>query len=391
MREKRRAQGGRGRIKAEERAAGESNHPGYSFSHFRVEEFLRRGASADVYRAYDLDSDREVALRLIRIKGADPELLRSERLGTELQMNVSNIVPQVAKIFEAGESEGIFYTAGEWIEGESLNDILETSSGSPLPPGRAISIAIQLCQLLEVLQHFSTEMQGREVSGIVHGDIKPSNIVIAGDFTVRLLDFGVAKSLTARAGFTTNIFASLPYAAPERLRSGRVDLLSDLWSVSIILYQMISGKFPFDVSPAMDPGDLEQLIKQGEVRPLPDEIPSDLGRIVMRSLQVNPKKRFQIAADLKKALEIFAASEAFKQWKQSAASRPRTSGEFLTAVVYDHRTKRILKPDELKDRFLGRVIFDRGERARRLLGAGRKFSPNRDAVADLVAERTAEG
>src|SRR5205823_10586186 len=178
-------------------------------------------------------------------------------------------------------------------------------------PERAISIAVQLCRLLERLQNFSTELQGRKVSGIVHGDIKPSNIVIEDNFAIRLLDFGVAKFLTARAGFTTNIFASLPYAAPERLKSGRVDLLSDLWSVSIILYQMISGRFPFDTSPAMDPGDLEQLIKRGEVRPLPDEIPSALERIVMRSLQVNPKKRFRSATDLRKALEKFAASEAF--------------------------------------------------------------------------------
>src|SRR5205823_14946885 len=101
--------------------------------------------------------------------------------------------------------------------------------------------------------------------------------------------------------------------------------------------------------------------------------------------------RFRSATDLRKALEKFAASEAFKQWKQAVASRPRTSGEFLTAVVYDHRIKRILGADELKARFLSRMIPDRGERARRLLGAGRKFSPDHDAVAELVAERTAEG
>ena len=158
-----------------------------------------------------------------------------------------------------------------------------------------------------MLQHahtFSAEIEGHQYRGIVHGDIKPRNIRITPDGQVKVLDFGIAKALSLTRKFTTNLFGSSQYSSPERLHTGDVDIASDLWSVGVVLYEIVTGKPYFPGEPSAR---LEQAIRSySAVRPLPESLPSPFAAILRKALAVDIANRYQsasIAADLNAFLE----------------------------------------------------------------------------------------
>ena len=127
----------------------------------------------------------------------------------------------------------------EYVEGQDLSEILASSTlGVPF----AARIGRDLCDVLQHAHTFSAEIEGHQYHGIVHGDIKPRNIRITPDGQVKVLDFGIAKALSLTRKFTTNHFGSSQYSSPERLNTGDVDIASDLWSVGVVLYEIVIGK-----------------------------------------------------------------------------------------------------------------------------------------------------
>lgn len=259
-----------------------------TFGKYRIVAKLLGGGMGRVYLAEDGQEARRVALKLIDI-GTDQdtrEVLEAERRGAELQARLSEKDPRVARIHEAGERDGYFYIAMEYVEGQDLSEIL---SHGPMPAWRAVAVAIELCGVL-------ASAQALDGHGIVHGDLKPRNIRIAADGRVKVLDFGIAKALSATRNFTRNQFGSVPYSSPERLNSGEVDAASDLWSVAVVLYEMLRGVPYFR---AESTAKLEAAIRNyGALLPGIRELSPGLQEILARALAPQPQYRYQRPRDL---------------------------------------------------------------------------------------------
>jgi len=197
---------------------------------------LGRGGMADVYLAQDTGNERTVALKVIE-DGPDAdshEAIEAERRGSQLQSRLADIDARVVRIFDIGDMDGYFGVAMEYVEGQDLADLMRHG---PAPVDDAVDIALAICQTLQNAHNLEVEIDGKEYRGIVHGDIKPKNIRIDMENRVRVLDFGIAKALSLSRKLTRNEFGSVPYASPERLESGEVNAMSDLWSLGVLLYE----------------------------------------------------------------------------------------------------------------------------------------------------------
>jgi tetratricopeptide (TPR) repeat protein len=293
---------------------------------FEIRDFLGRGAIGDVFLARDPRSDREVALKVMRLHKADPAMLEAERNGVALQDQLSRVAPQVAAVFDQGQDGGFFWVAMEYVPGIDLSEVLDQG---PLPEDRAVHIALQLCAMLEVCHSFSAEIGGRRVFGVVHGDIKPENIRLQDGDRVRVLDFGIAKHLSQTRQFTVNLFGSLPFTPPERLERGVVNQHSDLWAVGIVLYMMVAGRRPF---PGETAEELETRIRRGEApQPLPSSCSPRLRKIVQKCLAFDVDRRYQTAAGLKSDLRAFwnlqpLAAESGGDASATRRTAPETAG-----------------------------------------------------------------
>ena len=212
----------------------------HSVGPFAVHSRLGSGGMADVLKAVDERDGRTVALKIPK---ADPGVREAERAGAVLQKQLSEVDHRVPAVYEIHDDAGDeMYIVMEYVAGEDLSDRIRRA---PLEPREAVRIAIELCEVLCAAQRLTRIDEGRARQGMVHGDLKPRNVRLAPDGSVRVLDFGIAKALSLTRALTRNEFGSLPYSSPERIETGNVDVHSDLWSVSVVLYEMLSGQQPF--------------------------------------------------------------------------------------------------------------------------------------------------
>ena len=262
---------------------------------FEIVRKLARGGMADVYLGRDDDTGGTIALKLIE-HGTDPDTVDSieaERRGSTLQARLAAVDPRVVQIHGTGDVDDYFYVAMEYIEGEDLSEIIRRG---PLPVAQAVEIAGEICETLEHAHSLQTTIDGKEYRGIIHGDIKPRNIRIDSNGCVRLLDFGIAKALSLSRRLTRNEFGSVQYASPERLDSGEVDRMSDLWSVGVVLYEMITGQQPYKAATTER---LERMIRSRiPPPPAPEPCPEPLRKILVKTMTPDPERRYQSAADL---------------------------------------------------------------------------------------------
>lgn len=260
----------------------------------------------EVYLARDLETQRQIALKIV-YKGPeaeDQDVVDAERLGAELQKRLSGVDRRVVIVNRYGEINGDLFIEMEYIEGEDLSAIL---ARGPVTPGFATLVAIELCEMLQKLSEFTTTIADRQFSGIIHGDLKPRNIRLNTQNQVKTLDFGIAKALSQTRKYTMNVFASTAYCSPERLETQNMDTHSDLWSVGVLLYQMLSGRLPFD-EPTKER--LERRIRSMlPPPPLPSTCPEALNRIVFKMLARDPARRYQTATATREDLERFRRGE----------------------------------------------------------------------------------
>ena len=268
---------------------------------------LPAGGMGRVFEAEDEVLARRVAVKLID-KGDDPDsmqILEAERFGAELQKRLSAIDSRVTAIYDFGELDpDYFFIAMEFVEGRDLSELMAV--------GIDVQSTVRICtDVLEVLDHahnFSTQIDGRDTRGIVHGDLKPRNIRITSDGSVKVLDFGIAKVLSLSRTFTHNLFGSAAYSSPERLNSGEVNVSADLWSVAVVLYEMLAGKPYFEGTTTQQ---IEAVIRNyRELKPMPSGIPEGLSRVLRRALNPNPAARFASAKEFARALQESVADGA---------------------------------------------------------------------------------
>ena len=269
----------------------------------RYEIIRRLGKSmTDVYLALDTVENRQAALKLIKA-GPDTStrmILEAERRGAVIQKQLRELDPRVVEVYDYGDAEGYFFVAMQYLEGRNLAEVLK--GNKRVDAYRAARIAIDICTQLEKFHSFRGEADG-PAGAVVHGDIKPSNIHLGPNDTVRLLDFGIAKTLAPNRDYTVHDFGSPSYCSPERLEYSHVDAQADLWAVGVTLYEMVAGMPPYQAESTQK---LEKLIQSGlPPRALPESCPQALRAIVAKALAPHPAQRYDSAAEFHVDLRAF--------------------------------------------------------------------------------------
>ncbi|MCZ6706040.1 MAG: serine/threonine-protein kinase, partial [Bacteroidetes bacterium] len=291
---------------------------GQTISHYRIEEQLGEGGMGIVYRAVDTKLDRDVALKFLPPRlSTDPEA--KARFVQEAKAASGLDHPNICTIYDIGEADdGSLFIAMAFYDGQTLK--YELQSGA-MAPDRAASIAAQIADGLR-------KAHGAEM---VHRDIKPANIMVTSEGRVKILDFGVAK-LAGGADLTKegSTVGTTAYMSPEQARGEHVDARADLWSLGVLLYEMLSGEKPFG-------GEYDQAVFYSVLnenpKPLPDAVPEKLANVVEKLLEKSSEDRYQSANEALTALEPWADSRIRTAVHQTTATAPPLIPNRLAAVA----------------------------------------------------------
>ena len=243
------------------------------------------GGMADVYKSKDHKLNRFVAVKVLKSDYRQDEVFIKKFL-SEAQAAAGLMHPNVVNVYDVGQDRGLYYMVMELVEGITLKDYIEKKG--KLSAKETISISIQMV----------TGLQAAHNQHIIHRDIKPQNIIISKDGKVKVTDFGIARATTSTQTISTSVMGSVHYTSPEQARGGVVDQKSDLYSIGITMYEMITGHVPFDgdstVTVALK--HLQEEIKS-PAEEVPD-IPYSLECIIMKCTQKNPNLRYPDCASL---------------------------------------------------------------------------------------------
>ena len=273
--------------------------PGTSIgSRYEIVRLLGQGGMGAVYQAHDRELDRQVAIKVILSDmAANPEILR--RFKQELILARQITHKNVIRIFDLGQADGIKFITMEYIEGENLQSVLRRKK--KLEPKEAANILAQVCRALEAAH----------TEGVLHRDLKPQNIMLDKSGRAYVMDFGIARSMLAAGMTQTGALIGTPdYMSPEQAKGLALDARSDLFSLGIIFYEMLSGQVPFDADTTM--GKLWKRTNE-PAQPLGEldkTIPQELSDIVRKCLEIDPQKRFASAAELLQQIELWQGPDA---------------------------------------------------------------------------------
>jgi len=279
---------------------------------FRLDEKVGAGGMSSVYRAYDPTLERWVAIKLMhRDISTDPDAL--ERFRREARAVASLNHPHVVTVIDAGEDEGNPYIVFEYVEGETLKDRIRRPGMLPVP--EAVAYAIEI----------SRALMAAHAARLVHRDVKPQNVLIDAEGRAKVTDFGIARSMEAHGLTATGrVLGTTDYVSPEQALGHAVTEQSDIYSLGIVLYEMLTGEVPFGA-------DTQVAVAMKHVRePLPDvqrrrpEVSAALAAVVERSTAKETARRYQTVAEMVHDLEEVLAIEA--------ARAGTTSGEATTVL-----------------------------------------------------------
>ena len=252
---------------------------------YRIIRKLGAGGMADVYLAEDQELGRNVAIKILNDRhAADDSFI--ERFRREAKNAAGLSHPNIVSIYDRGEAEGTYYIAMEYLEGRSLKELIV--SRGPAPIKVSIDYARQILAALAAAHR----------RGIVHRDIKPHNVLVNPEGRLKVTDFGIARSGASQMTEVGSIIGTAQYLSPEQARGAPVDQTSDLYSVGVVLYEMLTGQVPFtgDTPLEIAMKHLSEVPKPpSELRP---EVPHDLDLIVLRALAKDPAERYQSAEEM---------------------------------------------------------------------------------------------
>jgi serine/threonine-protein kinase len=273
--------------------------PGATFSHYRILEQLGQGGQATAYKATDTRLGRSVVIKILL-----PELSSSEnarrRFEREAKLASALDHPNICAIYDIGESDGLFYIVMPFAEGRTLKQVI---AGQPLKIMSALSIAVQIADAIAAAH----------ARGIVHRDIKPNNIVVSDQGQVKVLDFGLAKMLSNDQESVADLdrsmtefgvpYGTLGYGSPEQAAGERVDHRTDIFSLGVALYEMVTGRQPFKGRNRIE---ILNAVINEEPEPVTDENPAaplQLQPILDRALAKKPRDRFGTMAEMRDELK----------------------------------------------------------------------------------------
>lgn len=259
---------------------------------YEIIEKAGSGGMATVYKARDTILNRYVAVKVLRDEfTTDEEFIK--RFNTEAQSAARLTHPNIVSVFDVGQEYNIYYIVMELIQGKTLKQII--SEEGALPWKWTVNIAIQICSALEMAHK----------NGIVHRDIKPHNIIITEDGIAKVTDFGIAKAVSNSTitAFGTTL-GSVHYFSPEHARGGYTDAKSDLYSLGIVMYEMITGKVPFDADTPVSVA-----LKHMQEEPIPpiklnSNIPVAVNDIILKAMKKDTSERYASATEMMKDLSM---------------------------------------------------------------------------------------
>ena len=288
---------------------------------YEIIQKVGNGGMATVYKATDLVLKRYVAVKILRDEfTTDEEFIK--RFETEAQSAARLVHANIVSIFDVGVDNGIYYIVMELIQGKTLKEIIVEERG-PLPWKWSVNVAIQIASALEMAHK----------NNIIHRDIKPHNIIITEDGVAKVTDFGIAKAVSNSTitAFGTTI-GSVHYFSPEHARGGYTDAKSDIYSLGVVIYEMVTGKVPFDADTPVSVA-----LKHMQEDPVPPielnpHLPEAVNKIILKALKKDPMLRYQTATELLQDLKM-------------ALKNP--SGDFVDDADFDPtaKTQRISTQD----------------------------------------------
>ena len=263
---------------------------------YEIIEKIGNGGMATVYKATDKVLKRHVAVKILRDEfTTDEEFIR--RFEVEAQSAARLTHPNIVSIYDVGVDGNLYYIVMELIQGKTLKEIIIKEKG-PLPWKWSINVAIQIASALEMAHR----------NNIIHRDIKPHNIIITEDGIAKVTDFGIAKAVSNSTitAFGTTI-GSVHYFSPEHARGGFTDAKSDLYSLGVVMYEMVTGRVPFDADTPVSVALKHMQEEPEEPIEVNPKVPTSVNKIIMKALQKDTSLRYQTSSemlvDLKKALK----------------------------------------------------------------------------------------
>jgi serine/threonine-protein kinase len=275
---------------------------------YRIQRKLGAGGMADVYLAEDQELGRRVAIKILNGRHAnDAQFI--ERFRREAKNAAALNHPNIVSIYDRGEAEETYYIAMEYLDGRTLKELIISRGAAP------INVAIEYArQILSALRFAHRH-------GIVHRDIKPHNVLVDGEGRVKVTDFGIARAGTSQMTEAGSIVGTAQYLSPEQARGGEVDPRSDLYSLGIVLYELLTGKTPFD---GETPVEIAMKHLSNTAQPpskLRPDVPPALDMVVMRALAKNPDERYQSADEMEGDLERVARGARVSATTQDTATQ----------------------------------------------------------------------
>ena len=275
---------------------------------YQVVRKLGSGGMANVYLAEDQELGRRVAIKILNDRHAGDEQF-VERFRREAKNAAALSHPNIVSIYDRGEAEGTYYIAMEFLDGRSLKELIVQRGPAP------ITVAVEYArQILSALRFAHRH-------GIVHRDIKPHNVLVDAEGRVKVTDFGIARAGTSQMTEAGSIVGTAQYLSPEQARGTEVDQRSDLYSLGIVLYELLTGTLPFN-------GDTPVEIAMKHLSTVPEspsarrpEVPRELDLIVTRALAKDPADRYQNAEEMDADLERFLRGAAVSRVTEESATQ----------------------------------------------------------------------
>jgi serine/threonine protein kinase/tetratricopeptide (TPR) repeat protein len=309
---------------------------GETVSHYKILEKIAEGGMGVVYKAEDIKLKRIVALKFLPPEYCRDELSR-ERFSREAQAAAALNSPNIITIHEIDNYDGHIYIVMEYVEGQSLD--MRAAQPGYGPPGHAPGASpLQMQEVLNIIMQICEGLKAAHQAGIIHRDIKPQNILINEEGIVKILDFGVAKLKgTKKITGEYSTVGTIHYMAPEQIKMKRVDSRADIWSLGVVLYEVLTGELPFRGKKIITI--MDNIIN--EIPPLPTEIckdiPEELEQIVLKCMRKKSSERYQtiaqLSADLKALMKIPGEQAADIALKEEAALRNETERRQATVII----------------------------------------------------------
>ncbi|MGQ9628093.1 MAG: protein kinase domain-containing protein [Anaerolineae bacterium] len=285
---------------------------------YRVLRELGKGGMAWVYLAEDLQEGGFVAVKVLYPHFSE-DAAYIQRFNREAKLASLLSDPHIVRVLDYGASRDVHYLVMEYIEGRTLKDILQERG--PLPYRDALEIAHQVAQALEHANRY----------GIVHRDIKPQNLMLTAEGMVKVLDFGIARAETLPSLTRSGFVGSPYYISPEQALGEKVDIRSDIYSLGIVLYEMLSGDLPFDAKTPWSIVNKHITAEPPCLHLINSELPSDVEWLMNKALSKRPEERFQTPRGMMQAIEAILAGEEIPEEVRVEKPKGRVERELFPA------------------------------------------------------------